>query len=38
MQLGPIVNWGLNLDKKLIPVNMENFETNQKGIFAIGDI
>ena len=38
MQLGPIANWGLNLDKKLIPVNTENFETNQKGIFAIGDI
>jgi len=38
MQLGPIVNWGLNLDKKHIPVNTENFETNQKGIFAIGDI
>ena len=38
MQLGPIINWGLNLDKKHIPVNTENFETNQKGIFAIGDI
>ena len=38
MQLGPILNWGLNLDKKHIPVNTENFETNQKGIFAIGDI
>ena len=38
MQLGPITNWGLNLDKKTIPVNTENFETNQKGIFAIGDI
>ena len=38
MQLGPIVNWGLNLNKKHIPVNTENFETNQKGIFAIGDI
>ena len=38
MQLGPIVNWKLNLDKKHIPVNTENFETNQKGIFAIGDI
>jgi len=38
MQLGPITNWGLNLDKKHIPVNTENFETNQKGIFAIGDI
>ncbi len=38
MQLGPILNWGLNLDKKHIPVNTVNFETNQKGIFAIGDI
>jgi len=38
MQLGPIATWGLNLDKKTIPVNTENFETNQKGIFAIGDI
>ena len=38
MQLGPITNWGLNLNKKHIPVNTENFETNQKGIFAIGDI
>ncbi len=38
MQLGPIINWGLNIDNKTIPVNTENFETNQKGIFAIGDI
>ena len=38
MQLGPIANWGLNLDKKTIPVNTENFETNKEGIFAIGDI
>ena len=38
MQLGPILDWGLNFDKKLIPVNTENFETNKKGIFAIGDI
>ena len=38
MQLGPIIEWGLNIDKKLIPVNTENFETNKKGIFAIGDI
>ena len=38
MQLGPISEWGLNLDKKVIPVNTENFETNKKGIFAIGDI
>ena len=38
MQLGPIADWGLNLDKKTIPVNTENFETNKNGIFAIGDI
>ena len=38
MQLGPILEWGLNIDKKTIPVNTKNFETNKKGIFAIGDI
>ena len=38
MQLGPIANWGLNLDKKTIEVDTEKFETNQKGIYAVGDI
>ena len=38
MKLGPIVEWGLNLEKKHIPVNTENFQTNKEGIFAIGDI
>ena len=38
MKLGPISEWGLNLEKKHIPVNTENFQTNKKGIFAIGDI
>jgi thioredoxin reductase (NADPH) len=38
MKLGPIAEWELNLDKKTIPVNTENFETNKEGIFAIGDI
>ena len=38
MQLGPIANWGLNLDKKTIKVDTEKFETNQKGIYAVGDI
>ena len=38
MQLGPIANWGLNLNKKTIEVDTEKFETNQKGIYAIGDI
>jgi len=38
MQLGPIAEWGLNLDKKKIPVNTKNFQTSKEGIFAIGDI
>ena len=38
MQLGPISDWGLNLEKKTVPVNTESFETNKEGIFAIGDI
>ena len=38
MQLGPIANWGLNIDKKTIEVDTEKFETNKKGIYAIGDI
>ena len=38
MQLGPILDWGLSINKKTITVNTENFETNIDGIFAIGDI
>ena len=38
MKLGPIIEWGLGMDKKHIFVNPNNFETNRKGIFAIGDI
>ena len=38
MKLGPIAEWGLNMNKKTIKVNSENFETNKKGIFAVGDI
>ena len=38
MQLGPILEWGLNINKKKVEVNTENFETNINGIFAIGDI
>ena len=38
MQLGPIADWGLNIDKKTIEVDTEKFETNQKGIYAVGDI
>ncbi len=38
MQLGPIAEWGLNMTKKTIEVNTENFQTNKPGIFAVGDI
>jgi len=38
MKLGPIAEWGLSMNKKTIDVNSENFETNKKGIFAVGDI
>ena len=38
MQLGPIAEWGLNMNKKTIEVNTENFQTNKPGIFAVGDI
>ena len=38
MKLGPIADWGLNINNKTIPVNTETFQTNKEGIFAIGDI
>lgn len=38
MKLGPLANWGLNLNENLVPVDTERFETSEKGIFAIGDI
>ena len=38
MKLGPIAEWGLNMNKKTIEVNSKNFQTNKKGIFAVGDI
>jgi thioredoxin reductase (NADPH) len=38
MKLGPVANWGLNLAEDVIPVDTAAFETNEPGIFAIGDI
>jgi thioredoxin reductase (NADPH) len=38
MKLGPVANWGINLDQNLITVDTEKFETSEPGIFAIGDI
>jgi Thioredoxin reductase len=37
-KLGPIVDWDLELADKKISVDTEKFETNVKGIFAVGDI
>jgi thioredoxin reductase (NADPH) len=37
-KLGPIENWGLNLDKNAIEVNTEDYSTNIPGVYAIGDI
>jgi thioredoxin reductase (NADPH) len=37
-KLGPIAEWGLNLDRKQITVDTEKFETSVPGIFAVGDI
>ncbi len=38
MKLGPVADWGLNLDENLVPVDTEKFATSIPGIFAIGDI
>ena len=38
MELGPIADWGLGLDKSHIEVDQSTLETNIEGIFAIGDI
>ncbi len=37
-KLGPIADWGLNLDKNAITVDTLDYSTNIEGIFAIGDI
>ena len=37
-KLGPIAEWGLNIDRKQIVVDTEKFETSVPGIFAVGDI
>ena len=38
MELGPIANWGLNLNKNNIEVDRATMQTSQKGIYAVGDI
>ena len=38
MKLGPVANWGIELEHNLVPVETSAFETSVPGIFAIGDI
>jgi thioredoxin reductase (NADPH) len=37
-KLGPIAEWGLELEKKALKVDTEKFQTSAPGIYAIGDI
>jgi thioredoxin reductase (NADPH) len=37
-RLGPIADWGLQLERRAIVVDTERFETSVPGIFAVGDI
>ncbi len=37
-KLGPIADWGLEIDRRQIVVDTEKFQTNIPGIFAVGDI
>ncbi|MEZ5825613.1 MAG: NAD(P)/FAD-dependent oxidoreductase [Geminicoccaceae bacterium] len=38
MELGPIAEWGLDIDRNHVQVATDTFETNRSGLFAIGDI
>ncbi|MFM9923525.1 NAD(P)/FAD-dependent oxidoreductase [Variovorax sp. H27-G14] len=37
-RLGPIADWGLELERKQVPVNTETYQTRERGVFAVGDI
>ncbi len=37
-KLGPIADWGLEIDRRQIVVDTEKFQTSIPGIFAVGDI
>ena len=38
MKLGPVADWGIDMNENLIPVDTGTFETNIPGLFAVGDI
>ena len=37
-KLGPVADWGLAIERKQLAVDTEKFQTNEVGIFAVGDI
>ncbi|MGI9223712.1 MAG: NAD(P)/FAD-dependent oxidoreductase [Woeseiaceae bacterium] len=37
-KLGPIAEWGLDINRKTVNVDTEKFETSEPGIYAVGDI
>jgi thioredoxin reductase (NADPH) len=37
-KLGPIAEWGLDIERKQVKVDTEGFATSTAGIFAVGDI
>ena len=37
-KLGPIADWGLDLNRRTINVDTEKFETSIPGVYAIGDV
>ena len=37
-RLGPLADWGLALERKLLPVDVATFETAWPGVYAVGDI
>lgn len=36
--LGPLADWGLDIEKRQVRVDTEKFQTSETGIFAVGDI
>ena len=37
-KLGPIAEWGLEMDRKTLKVDVSTFQTSMPGIYAVGDI
>ena len=37
-RLGPIADWGLDLERKQVPVDTARYETREPGVFAVGDV